>query len=113
MAGLDPAIRVFGGRDACWLGHEHRERRRIENFTEFANRQNAFGNPACSGTSFAVCRLFERGTITTRFPFASVHFSWLPLPGSFRPTGALQNARDLVIVIPRPSRHGEFARVTI
>ena len=36
--------------------------------------QNAFGSPACFKTSFAVCRLFERGTMTTCFPSASIHF---------------------------------------
>jgi hypothetical protein len=40
--------------------------------------QNAFGSPACFKTSFAVCLLFERGTMTTRLPSASIHFSWLP-----------------------------------
>jgi hypothetical protein len=40
-----------------------------------ADCQNAFGNPACFSTSFAVCRLFERGTMTTRILSALTHFS--------------------------------------
>jgi hypothetical protein len=35
--------------------------------SEASGCQKAFGSPACFNTSFAVCRLFERGTMTIRF----------------------------------------------